>query len=100
MDVCKYEGVCVCVAPMSAAWGVTDRTPLLVNESCVCVCACLQLKEADPDLRLMAVFDLSKELSKREFQTLDNRVAQTLSDALIRTLDDPSADIQGMAVQW
>ncbi len=47
----------------------------------------------------MALYDLNNELQKDTFK-LDESSQRQVADAVLKTLDDTSSEVQGMAVKW
>ena len=59
----------------------------------------LQIKDEDPDIRHMALYDLHTELQKDTF-TLDEANQKQVVPAVLERLDDTSTEVQGIAVKW
>lgn len=57
-----------------------------------------KMKDADPDIRQMALYDLHTELQKDSF-TLDDTNQKSVVPAVLDRLDDTSTEVQGIAVK-
>lgn len=58
-----------------------------------------QIKDEDPDIRQMALYDLLTELQKENF-FLDEANQKLVVPAVLDRLDDTSTEVQGIAVKW
>eukprot|EP01012_Entosiphon_sulcatum_P043475 TRINITY_DN577_c0_g1_i1.p2 TRINITY_DN577_c0_g1~~TRINITY_DN577_c0_g1_i1.p2 ORF type:complete len:1259 (+),score=388.11 TRINITY_DN577_c0_g1_i1:1133-4909(+) len=57
-----------------------------------------KLKDDDPDIRHMALYDLNTELKKDTF-SLDEQQQKVVTDSVLRMLDDHSSEVQGVATR-
>lgn len=57
-----------------------------------------KIENKDKDIRHMALYDLNNELQKDTFK-LDESSQRQVADAVLKTLDDTSSEVQGMAVK-
>ncbi len=58
-----------------------------------------QMSNRDKDFRFMALSDLLNELKKDTFK-LDSDNEKKVCNGIVQLFDDPSGDVQGMAVKW
>jgi len=57
------------------------------------------MSHRDKDFRFMALSDLVNELKKDTFK-MDNESEKNICAAMVQLFDDPSGDVQGLAVKW